>query len=323
MSTAGTFDQRTVRSGVILNLKTNDKDQPPVQWFLAHHIPCWYPLTRHTEDYMNADWFLRKLIPPREKLQEALTQLFAEPRLPLILVVINGYGALSSKEHVNKGRTLLDTRRSPSIITQLLTNEVNRVPESIYQQLDTAAKREGYLNELKAILIEREEDIQSQIKAGQVTLTEGMVDRDTFDGANTSLHNDWTKFFEKRAAREEEMLRSESSKDKQVRLQREKNPPTKNCRMYLWSKVLTTGGGYVYGRTLQPKRDYSTLFETYSKAQTKFYARNGDWDFFEEFDLQKRKPYDDLVQSDTESDPPENHSTPGEKRTSDLRLSTS
>lgn len=258
---------------------------------------------------MNANWFLRKLIPPREKLQEALAHLFAEPRLPLVFVVIHGYGALNWDEYTSKGQALLDIRRSPSMIAQLLFEELGRVPDDVHWELDTPAERERTLNQLKAILAEREEAIRSQINADEVTLREGMVDRDAFDGAITTLHKDWAEFFAKRAVREEELLLSESSKDRQARLQREKKPPIKKCRMFLWSKAATTEGGFVYARTLQRQRDHSTLVETYSKEQTKFYARNGDWDFFEEFDPLEREPYDDLVDPEAEPDPPEIHPT--------------
>lgn len=254
---------------------------------------------------MNADPFLRKLIPPPEILRTAITKLLAESRLPLIWVIIHGYGAWNWAEYTSQARALLDMQRSPTMIGQLLSDQLANVPANADWELSNPAKRDQILERLKAFLSEREHLIQSQIGADEVALAEGMVDRDLFDGASTSLFKDWAEFFAKRAAREEELLRSESSKDRQARLGREKNPPTKKCQMYVWSKIQTTGGQFLYARTLQQKRDHSSLVDTYSAAQTKFYARKGDWDFFEEFDPQERQPYDDLVDPDSEPDPPQ------------------
>ncbi|KJA24793.1 hypothetical protein HYPSUDRAFT_200342 [Hypholoma sublateritium FD-334 SS-4] len=309
-STVGAFDTRTTRSGVILNIKTNDHHQPPVQWFLAHNIPCWYALTKQTEEYMNADPFLRRLIPPFAMVQAVLTDLLAESRLPLIWVIIHGYGAWDWAEYTNQARSLLDMQRSPTMIGQLLSEQLGTVHPNTNWELVDPTKREETLVKLKGFLSERENNILSQIKADEVTLAEGMVDRELFDGASTTLFKHWTDFFAKRAAREEELLKAESSKDRQARLARERNPPTKKCQMYLWSKVQTTGGESLYARTLQPKRDHSSLVTTYCPAQTKFYARKGDWDFFEEFDLEERQPYDDLLDPDSEPDLPHNNPPP-------------
>ena len=284
-SAVASFGRRTTRSGVILNLKTNDQHQPPVQWFIAHNVPCWYPLTRQNEEFMNADWYLRKLIPPREMVIAALTPLFLEPQLPLVLIIIHGYGALNWEQYTTQVQALLDMQRVPTVIGQILYDQLCGTPRSVNWELKDPVLREQTLARLKSFLAEQESLIQSQIQADEVTLAEGMVDRDVFDGASTSLYKDWADFFAKRAAREEELLKSESNKDRQARLGREKNPPTKKCRMFLWSKVQTTGGEYLYARTLQPKRDYSSLVETHCAEETKFYARNGDWDFFEEFDM--------------------------------------
>lgn len=90
-STVCSFDANTARSGVILPYPNIDRNQPNMEWFLNHHIPCWYQLTRHTEDHFRTDPFLKTLIPPRDKLQSALTLLFAEPRMPLVAYVFKSY----------------------------------------------------------------------------------------------------------------------------------------------------------------------------------------------------------------------------------------
>ncbi len=92
------FDPHTVRAGVILSFTDNDRHRPPAQWFLKHRVPCWYQLTRFTEEYMKRDSFLRKLIPPAELLQAELTKLFAEPRLPLALFVFKKYSGFEWKQ---------------------------------------------------------------------------------------------------------------------------------------------------------------------------------------------------------------------------------
>lgn len=293
-STVCSFEANTLRSGIILPFP-NGKHQPPVQWFLKHHIPCWYHLTRHTEEYLRTDNFFAKLIPPAEKLQHALTLLFTEPRMPLVAYVLKSYVFFEWGEYGVQARQLLDMRTTPSIVLTMCGDELarRRYDPRINTDWDNPVEREKVLREMDVILAEREAQIRNEVMSNQTYIQQGMIAQDKFNGAHTTLHENWATFFEKRAAREEEHLQTETEQARQARLSREKQRPTKKCKMYVWEKVQTMGGGYVYARTLATQSEHSSLVREHSAEETKFYARTGEWDFFEEFDpgFLKRKAY--------------------------------
>lgn len=310
-STVCAFEYSVGRAGVILSFTDGDRQRPPAQWFIAHCIPCWYPLTKFSVNYLKKDSFLRRLVPPNEKLQEALTMLFNEPRLPLVLFILKQYNGFEWTEF-NDIQKLLDVRNSPGIIMEMCANELAK-PRTPALRLDLSCpvKRDQVLAEMKVILADREEIIRAEIRAGQVTLEQGMVERDDFEGM-TSLHASWSQYFEKRAKRETELLANESDKDRHARIQREENRPMRRCKMYTWRAVKTSGAGIIYARTLMKQSEHEDLVTHYRPSETKFNARSSEWDFFEEFDssYQERTPFDDTDESDSESDRPGLGATP-------------
>lgn len=287
------FDSHTVRAGVILSFTDNDQHRPPAQWFLTHRVSCWYPLTRFTEEYMKRDSFLRKLIPPPELLQAELTKLFAEPRLPLALFIFKKYSGFEWKQCNEEVRKIINLECATSAILDMCSSELLK-RRDFQLQLDQPEELHRVLHEMKHILAEREAKIFAEIQKEQICLEEGMVERDDFEGA-TSLHSSWLQFFEKRARREVELLVSESDGDRHARLQRERDPPIKKSKMFVWQTVKTSGGGIIYARTLMKQKEHEDLIQHYRPSETKFNARSSEWDFFEDFDTQSSavSPSDD------------------------------
>ncbi len=140
--------------------------------------------------------------------------------------------------------------------------------------------------------------IRAEVRAAQVTLEQGMVERDDFEGM-TSLHASWSQYFEKCARREAELLANESDKDRYARIQREENRPIRKCKMYTWRAVKTSGGGIIYARTLMKQSEHTYLITQYKPSETKFNARTSEWDFLEEFDsaYKERTPSDNTDES--------------------------
>lgn len=309
------FDTHTVRAGVILSFTNSDRHRPPVQWFIAHRVPCWYRLSRFSEEYLKKDAFLRKLIPPPEILQAELTQLFKEPRLPLVLFIVKAYTGFEWEGYNEAVRKILSIEHTTSAVLGICSNELMK-RRAFRLELDLPSERDRTLHEMKTILAEREDVIRAEVYSEQVCLEQGMVEKDDFEGT-TSLYSHWSQFFEKRAKRENELLQSESDKDRLARLHRERSPPISKCRMYVWQEVKTSGGGVVYARTLMKKSEHADLVERYKPSETKFYARFSEWDFFDGFDPEscRRPSYDDFDDngSESEQDPP----TPNEMPTDD------
>lgn len=236
-STVCSFEANTTRSGIILPFP-NEKHQPDVRWFLKHHVPCWYRLTRYTEEYLRADHFFIKLIPPAAKLQSALTLLFAEPRMPLVAYVFKSYNFFEWGEYSVQARKLLDMRSTPSPVLDMCGKELSRRAKDPRANPNWAdpVVRERLLREMDEILADREAKLREQVFAGQTFIQQGMIARDAFNGAHTTLHETWAAFFDKRAAREAEHLRTETQQARQARVSREKQRPTKKCKMYVWER---------------------------------------------------------------------------------------
>ncbi len=153
-STVCTFESHVGRAGIILSFTDGDQHRPPAQWFIAHCIPCWYPLTKFSENHMKKNPFLCKLIPPAEKLQEALTVLFQEPRFPLVLYILKQYTGLQWEEFRGVQK-FLDLRNSPEIIMKLCANELATQTREFRLDLDCPIKRDQVLAEIKIVLAER------------------------------------------------------------------------------------------------------------------------------------------------------------------------
>ncbi len=81
------------------------------------------PSQNSQKNHMKKNPFLCKLIPPAEKLQEALTVLFQEPRFPLVLYILKQYTGLQWEEFRGVQK-FLDLRNSPEIIMKLCANEL-------------------------------------------------------------------------------------------------------------------------------------------------------------------------------------------------------
>jgi hypothetical protein len=74
-STICNFSQNCPRAGIILDWLNTDKHlqkPPPVEWFMSHHVPVWYPWTRDHADACAKPRFAY-LRPPVELLQMATT----------------------------------------------------------------------------------------------------------------------------------------------------------------------------------------------------------------------------------------------------------
>ncbi len=181
-STVCSFDANTARCGVILRYPNNDRHQPNIEWFLQHHIPCWYHLSRHTEDHFRAT--LKALLPPVEKLQSALTMLFAEPRMPLVAYVFKSYSVFEWGDYAIQARNLLDMRSTPSVVLGMCGYELSKHRHDPRAKPDwhDPVVREQLLTQLDGILAEREARLRENIFSGQLFIQQGMIARDTFDG---------------------------------------------------------------------------------------------------------------------------------------------
>ena len=99
-------------------------------------------------------------------------------------------------------------------------------------------------------------------------------------GAATSVViPSWKEFFEKRRLRNEHRMARETPRERQSRESREKNPPTKKTKVFLWSR--NERGGYTRESFFQSEN--GAHLDSFGKSQKVYDAFSNEWDCCEEF----------------------------------------
>ncbi|KAF8802351.1 hypothetical protein BYT27DRAFT_7059341, partial [Phlegmacium glaucopus] len=89
----------------------------------------------------------------------------------------------------------------------------------------------------------------------------------------------WKAFFEKCQARNEHLKARETDKQRQSRESREKNPPVKRTKVFLWKRI--EGGGYRRESFYQAENGMH--LDAYNKCQKIYDAFSNEWDCCSEF----------------------------------------
>ncbi|KIM35115.1 hypothetical protein M413DRAFT_79731 [Hebeloma cylindrosporum] len=97
------------------------------------------------------------------------------------------------------------------------------------------------------------------------------------------LYNHYDDFFAARQKRQEEMMKVESSTDRQRRESREQNPGIMSATMYVWEKTLSSGGLGMYKRVKVNKKENEDTYSFFRSHQRVFNAFSNEWDFCEDF----------------------------------------
>ncbi|KAF8798504.1 hypothetical protein BYT27DRAFT_7264657 [Phlegmacium glaucopus] len=97
--------------------------------------------------------------------------------------------------------------------------------------------------------------------------------------ASSAIIPSWKAFFEKRQARNEHLKARETDKQRQSRESREKNPPVKRTKVFLWKRI--EGGGYRRESFYQAENGMH--LDAYNKRQKIYDAFSNEWDCCSEF----------------------------------------
>jgi hypothetical protein len=97
--------------------------------------------------------------------------------------------------------------------------------------------------------------------------------------ATNAVIPSWKEFFEQRRMRNEHRLARETPRERQSRESREKNPPTKKTKVFLWSPI--EGGGYSRHSFFQSENGLH--LDSYGENQKVYDAFSNEWDCCEEF----------------------------------------
>ena len=107
--------------------------------------------------------------------------------------------------------------------------------------------------------------------------------------ASSAAIPSWKAFFEKRRARNERLKARETPKERQSRESREKNPPTKRTKVFLWTR--TEDGGYRRESFYQSENGMH--LDSYGKNQKIYDAFSNEWDCCSEFGEVSQDDVDD------------------------------
>jgi hypothetical protein len=110
----------------------------------------------------------------------------------------------------------------------------------------------------------------------------GMLDRGEDTG---KLYEHFDDFFTARARRQTEIIKLESSRDRQRRESHERNPGIKNSAMYTWEKTRSSGGRDLYIRVRVEKKRNEDVYSEYKPSERCYNAFSNEWDFCHEFDF--------------------------------------
>ena len=97
--------------------------------------------------------------------------------------------------------------------------------------------------------------------------------------ATTIIIPSWKEFFEKRRLRNERLMARETTQQRQSRESREKNPPTKRTKVFMWTR--NEEGGYTRQSFYQSENGLH--LDSYSKKQKVYDAFSNEWDCCYEF----------------------------------------
>jgi hypothetical protein len=275
-STVCSFDTKTPRAGVVFEWSKADNTRPDISWFLDHNIPLWFVWSKEEERAILHDRSLSFLKPPNSLIQEALSHLFNNPSstIPLAGLIINRYYNMGSDPVTNETVKLLKFKEAPSFVlestTRIFLGQTTEL-ERINEQTD---------ENLKALLISRREEQRALSLAEAAVPTQTMIEDVERKG---KLYNHWQDFLEKREKRQAEILKVESTKDRQKRISRSQKPGVKNADIYTWEKIRSSGGKEVYMRLRVDKKRNEQVFSSFKQHQRIYNALTNEWDLCKEF----------------------------------------
>jgi hypothetical protein len=275
-STICSYDATTPRAGVVFEWNKADQTRPDIEWFLAHNIPMWFVWSKEQEQAISYDRSLTFLKPPNDLIQDALSLLFHNPssKIPLAGVIIQRYYNLGSDPITNETVKLLKFREAPSFVLEYTTH--------MFLSQASASARIDPEESLKPVLLAKQaEQHAAASRAAAAIPTQPMIEN--AEEEKGKLFNDWRDFLAIREKRQQEIIKVESSKDRQKRLSREENPRVKNADLYTWEKIRSSGGKEVYMRLRVNKKRNEQVFASYERHQRIYNSLANEWDLCREF----------------------------------------
>ena len=92
----------------------------------------------------------------------------------------------------------------------------------------------------------------------------------------------WQEFFSRRATRNDTILAREGPREREARLNRERQPPRRKTRVFEWAKGGDPDDDRLY-RQLIPQKRHEDFFDMYTGKQARYDSFHNEWDLCDEF----------------------------------------
>jgi hypothetical protein len=154
--------------------------------------------------------------------------------------------------------------------------------------------------------------LREQLQMGTTFLSQELsIDHSPSPDAFTNDPAPWEAFFAERDKRHARLAPTESQEHRQIRLDRQRMPPTSSAKVFEWLKNVKDPTRW--DRTPVLKKERQDILDYYGSQQKRYDAWENEWDCCELFgplDPDQEVDYDDLCAGHDETDPNKNAACP-------------
>jgi len=332
-STVCTFDPQTPRAGIIFQWSREDRYRDSIDFLNKNHIPLFFIWSNKEEEVILSNPMLSYLRPPDSLVEAALTSLFNVPNVPLAGLILQQYFDLGANSLDNKTLEFLRLQHAPSFVIEFTRDKFLGQGKALKQIKATAGSR------LEALKASRDNQLSNIAQSASSFPFQGLrATTSTFlpptatlsavpSSATTStdllpptaplsaipssppsfptqekgkIYNHYDNFFAARAKRQEELMKVESSTDRQRRKSREQQPGFVKATMFVWEKAQSSGGRQLYKRVKVDRKYNEVTYHNFRSHQRLYNAFANEWDLCEDFSF--TPAVNDPTDSDDDSD---------------------
>lgn len=283
-STVCTFNPGTPRAGIVYEWAENHRSRPPIEFFLQHHIPIYYPWRVIKENALKTNFGnlnRQNLKPPHTIMRQLMDQLFNSTDLLLAILILDAYYAPGDKGSKPMTMKVLGAEYATSFVFEYIHKKFYS------QHLDLTMRYDEYAttmeSELRKLVKTHKEEHNRQARDAVAILpTQTMIFKEEEDRTGR-LYDDWQSYWAKRVQRRQEMLEKENVSTRSAHLQKEKQKPVKRTTIYTWQVIRSSGGVELFMRVRVNHSEHEKLFAVTSKRQRVYDGFTNEWDVCREF----------------------------------------
>ncbi|KAH9481661.1 hypothetical protein JR316_0006188 [Psilocybe cubensis] len=268
------YDAKTPRAGIVYDWTSTHPTRPPVDWFLEHSIPVYYPWRIQEEEFIVTHLNVNPhLQPPHDLLAQLLTELFESMDVSFAAAFARKF---FSHVHPTEGLTMkvLGDKYSRTLVYSILSNHFAHDPKALDRYMSRP------FEEMEAALQQKDEE-QRKLAIDSANLpTLHMIE---LPHGNlrllSSVHDDWDAYWAARVRERQKILATETEEERIIRLNRETDPPINQTKVFVWKTLVSTEGSSVYLRQHIAKSAHEREETALGAHQKVYNGVKNEWDF--------------------------------------------